>query len=192
MIGIFAILREALSGLGYSMLGLVVGYSLGRAHFVVERIEEAVVSGHTPMSGEDGNDSNGAVLKLGEKSMESPSGWQGRLLGVFVLVMTLVTVTSTIYTNSQTRQNSDHDKRVTACQAQYNRDFAQAVTLRGKYADEDRLALYRMITTIISGSTPEIRQKAVTDWVLNSQKNDQLRKNTPLPNLDTRNCEEVR
>jgi hypothetical protein len=117
-------------------------------------------------------------------------GWQGRTLGVIVLIMTLVTVVSNLYTNSQTRSNSEHDRRVTACQAEYNRDFAKAVTIRGQYADEDRAELYKMITTVISGKTQEIRTKAITDWVAATERNNKLREATPLPNLETRNCDD--
>lgn len=120
------------------------------------------------------------------------NGWQGRALGLVVLALALFTVIQSLYVGNEARKNALHDQRVTACQAAYNRDFARAVTIRGAYADEDRDQLYKMITTVISGATPAIRQKAINDWIETSQRNSRLRQATPLPNLDTRNCGEVK
>jgi len=183
------VLYEVLKFLGYSAIGFLAGYQLCKIRRNTEEIKEAVVSEQENTSDRDGS---------GTKDVKSTftghgqgSGWQGRALGVFVLLLAIFTAIQGVYVSNETRDNTEHDKRVVACQAQFNKDFSRAVTVRGQYADEDRAAMYRMITTVISGTTPAIRQKAITDWIELSQKNDELRKANPLPSLEARNCGEV-
>jgi hypothetical protein len=208
------ILDELMKGIGYSAFGFFAGYYVCKLRRKVEHIEELVVADHEihggkpGEKGEDGLRGSGGKGGTGgaggtgggtggtggtggvyEESSAKHSGWQGRVLGVFILFLAMVTLASNLYTNQKTRDNAAHDRLVTACQAQYNRDFARVSSLRAQYADQDRAALYKMITTIISGTTQEARAKAVTDWIVTTQENDRLRAKVPIPNLEARNCE---
>jgi hypothetical protein len=218
-----SIAEEAFRGLGYSIAGLFIGYMLGRFESAVEKIEEVIVSEHEhheyrapeqgPNDVRSGTGGQGGIGGVGGQgtpngtggqggtggpggqggSYTEHTGWQGRLLGIIVILLSFLTVSSTVYTNAQARNNAKHDKLVVACQAKFNQDFALAVTLRGQYADEDRQQLFQMIVAVVDVKlTPLQRKAAIDNWIAVSRKNEELRKATPLPNLDARNCGEVK
>lgn len=220
---------EVLKFLGYSAVGFSAGYQVCKIRRNTEEIKEAVVAEHNPdqdgIAGTGGSGGIGGVGGTGTPDgvggtggtggtggqggtyTSHSNGWQGRLLGIVVLAMSIVTVASSVYTNNETRQNSAHDKQVTACQAEYNKDFSRAVAIRGQYAEEDRAyadkdraELYKMIVGVINPAlAPEQRRVVIENWVkvtaendVARKKNDDERRKTPLPNLDARNCGEVK
>jgi len=164
----------------YSGVGFLVGYQVCKIRRNTEEIKEAIV---------DENPQEAALRHKVEERRHWKVDRQTRIIGLIVMVLSIVTVVQSFYFTHEQAQNSERDKQRTECQAQYNQDFARAVTLRGRYADEDRTQMYKMITTVINEKlTPAQRRQAIEDWVLASQRNDALRKTTPLPNLDARNC----
>ena len=169
------ILLEILKFIGYSAVGFFAGYQFCRMRREVREIRDTIVKDEVDQTPVETRE-----RLFGDR--------QSRVIGILVLLMSTITIISSSFTSYQNRQNSEHDREVTACQARYNDDFARAVTLRGQYADEDRTLLNTMIFTILDEPDPKKRQAAVNKWVRETQENDKLRKATPLPDLTTRNC----
>lgn len=219
MIEFWNVFGEILKGLGYSLLGFFAGYQVCKFRRSVERIEEAVVSDHekheisdkggvggtggpggiggvggvgTP-DGTGGTGGQGGPGGTGGSYSESASGsgWQGRALGIIVLILTVFTVASNIHTNNETRRNAEHDKLVTECQAKFNEEFSIVLQKRAQYAEQDRATELAMWRALLVGATPEERRKVFEDYLNAATRTDELRRQNPLPNLAARNCGEV-
>lgn len=174
-----SLLVEVFKGLGYSGAGFLAGYQVCKIRRNTEEIKEAIVP-------EDGSEPTWPAVERRKSSRRTDR--MTRVIGVFVIILSVATVAQSFYFSHQQNSATDREKKTTACQAQYNADFARAVTLRGQYADEDRTALYKMISTVINEQEPAKRRQAIEDWVVATQRNEVLRKRTPLPDLQARNC----
>jgi hypothetical protein len=175
-----SVLVEVFKGLGYSGVGFLVGYQVCKIRRNTEEIKEAIVP-------DDGSEPTWPAVERRKSSKKTDR--MTRAIGIFVIALSLATVGQSVYFSQTQNVLDKREKDRTACQAQYNEDFARAVTIRGQYADEDRTELYKMITSVMNpNGTVVTRRAAVEGWVIATQKNDQLRKATPLPNLQARNC----
>jgi hypothetical protein len=175
-----SLLVETFKFFGYSGAGFLAGYQVCKIRRNTEEIKEAVVPE---------NDNEEPTWPAVERRKESRrTDRMTRFIGIFVIILSIATVGQSFYFSHQQSESTKREQKQTDCQAKYNEDFARAVTIRGQYADEDRAQLYKMISTVISEPDASKRRQAVEDWVTATKKNDELRKSTPLPNLQARNC----
>lgn len=177
------ILFEVLKGLGYSLGGFLVGYNFTKLRRTTEEIKETVV---------DDNDDPSAG-NLGKP--DGPSEAHGRenqgihWFGVLLVVLSLITVAQAAYFSVQSSRESKKNADIASCQAQFNADFAQVVKIRNTYAEEDRAANLKMWDAFLApGGTQASRLKAAEEFTDAMHKNEELRKQSPLPNLSDRNC----
>lgn len=173
------LLVEIFKGIGYSGAGFLVGYQVCKIRRNTEEIKEAIVS-------EDGDEPTWPAVERRKSSQQTDK--MTRAIGIFVILLSLGTVSQSFYFSHQQSKATEREQDRTECQAHYNEDFARAVTLRGRYADEDRMQLYTMISSVVNEPDPEKRRTAVQNWITATKKNEELRKKTPLPDLQARNC----
>lgn len=178
------ILFEILKGLGYSLVGFLVGYNFAKLRRTTEEIKETIVD-------DDGNPSVGSVGKSsGTGSPSKGNEGQGiRWLGVVLIMLSLITVAQAAYFSIQSSREAKKNADIAECQAQFNSDFAQVVKIRNAYAEEDRAANLKMWDAFLApGGTQATRLKAAEEFTDAMHKNEELRKQSPLPNLSDRNC----
>jgi hypothetical protein len=173
-----SVLVEVFKFFGYSGAGFLAGYQVCKIRRNTEEIKEAIVS--------EGDEPTWPAVERRKSSRQTDR--MTRIIGIFVIILSIGTVGQSFYFSHQQGAATKREKETTDCQAKFNEDFAKAVTTRGQYADEDRLQLYKMISTIVSEPDVAKRRKAVEDWVAITKRNDELRKKTPLPDLQSRNC----
>jgi hypothetical protein len=158
-------MQDLLLGISWSLIGFVGGWLVGREMLYISQIREAVV----PKA--ERERTNHTVT----------SGQRSRLLGFIVVLLALFSVLQGALFTWDVQKKSE-------CQAQFNSDFAQVATRRALWADEDKAALVKMLTDALNGATPEIRRKAVQDYLDTIEKTDRLRAENPIPKLQDRNC----
>lgn len=171
--------QDLISGLVWSLIGFIAGYLVANLKMEMDQIKEAVVNDDSDDSGQD-EDRDGYAGGHGGPGGEHRPRFP-RWLGVVVILLAVVTVAQGVYFSRQARETSH-------CQAQFNSDFSTALTLRNGWAAEDRAQLTKMIDTVLTGATPEVRRKALEDYLAAVHKNDALRAQHPLPELSDRDC----
>lgn len=188
-----AVITEASKGLGYSSIGFLLGYQVCKVRRGVEEIKEVIVE-----------DEHESAPEASSPQSDAPTSGRGlRLLGLVIVILSVLTVTQGAYFTYKGSENSKHERARTACQAQYNEDFAKVSEVRARYAAEDRVAAtakwdadLKMWQALLSPTaTSKTRIAAATEYtekvqklITDMQKNEELRQKTPLPKLSERNC----
>lgn len=152
---------EAVNSLAYSLLGLIIGFVLGRATKEVHEIKEKIVEpDHHPQHEKPSRKQGQGVMK-------------SRTLGVMLIVLALLTVLMSSLTAVQDRAQSD-------CFRRYNVAFGKAFSERAKAADADRASLNKMLTAI---NTPDqaTRARVYQQYLDELAQTDKQRKANPLP-----------
>jgi inorganic triphosphatase YgiF len=106
-----------------------------------------------------------------------------RIIGIVVLLLAIFTVV-------QNTRTTHHLNDVTACQADFNHEFAEVVTLRSKLGDQDRKALQDMLLALYRQRNEDAKQRLRTfeAWVKTTERNERERKQNPLPELPSGEC----
>lgn len=99
-----------------------------------------------------------------------------RIVGIIIIVLALMTVGSTAYYNHEQRE-------ITRCQAQYNDQFAQQIKERNKISESDRENLTALVKAVVNSKSREESHKALENYLKTMEKNDEERKEHPLPGL---------
>jgi hypothetical protein len=152
--GFFA---EFFSSLAYSVFGFFLGWVVG---YEARRLEEW----RDPM-----------IIK--ERLLTSRNGFAGGKLGLFLVMLSLLTVLQSAYFSWEQRQSSE-------CFADYNEAFSTVQTLRAGWIDSDRQALIDFLS-IYDGSepSPEEARDALNQLTDKYENVSRLREDTPLPVL---------
>jgi hypothetical protein len=155
---------------GWSLLGLIVGFLLGRATRDVHRIAATV-------------DTTEEDTMHHEPAGQPPRKrwWSGEfILGVIVVLLGVLTV-------AQGTVQSQETTRLQQCQARYSDGFADALDARSESSDDSQKALDALVTTIgahLGGAAPpdqQAMQQAINDYVQKRRTATQLRAQHPYP-----------
>lgn len=157
-----SVLFEATSSLAYSLLGLVIGFALGRATREVHEIKEAVAPDPHP-----------AHEKPPTRKQGRMSYVKSRTIGVMLIGLALVTVLMTSIVAIE-------DRRQNECFRNYNIAFAKAFQERALAADRDRISLNRMLIAL-NNPNAEVRRKVFENYLDEIALTDLERKKNPLP-----------
>lgn len=156
------------SSLAWSLAGFLLGWLLATLRQDVRIIRRAVMP-NTPVATWRGHTMTAALAT--------------RVLGIIVSVLAIVTVASTFIAN-------DRINDATACQAEYNRRFAEVQNLRARLAQEDRDALQNMLITLYQrrGASQAEQLEVFQQWVDTVRSSQRERKQNPLPELPRGDC----
>lgn len=104
-------------------------------------------------------------------------------LGILILIMSTYTMISGVV-------SAQHDRQVTACQAQLNDAFREALIQRSDAATQERSEQRRLLLIQLnpSSSIPE-RKQAIIDYVGSLDAADKQRNDFPLPTTADAGCE---
>lgn len=158
-------IQDLLPSICWSLIGFLIGWLVGREMLFISQIREAVVS-------EDERQ------RTDHNIADTPEK-RSRLLGFVVVTLAVFSVLQGSYYAYETKKSAQ-------CQAQYNDDFAKVLQQRAVWADEDRRELTRTVESILTG--PNASRKALQDYLDTVAKNDKLRAENPLPDLNDRDC----
>lgn len=176
------VLEEVVSALAWSAIGFVAGYLTCRLRSDIQEIKEAVVA---DVEGSAAERHSGEVRR---EDRSKRTQWQTVAIGVFIILLSIFTAGQTWYSSGRDREIVEESKRITECQAQYNSDLAKVTIKRAEYAAEDRKALTNMVSTVLTGPTPQIRKRAIERYLEITSMNERLRSQNPLPKLEDRQC----
>jgi hypothetical protein len=99
-----------------------------------------------------------------------------RVIGVVILFLVVMTVTSTLYYSHEQRAISN-------CQTEFNVQFIKQLKARNDIATSDRNSIAELIQKILTVNSREERRKALQDYVKTKEENDAKRAQHPLPTL---------
>lgn len=173
--------------LGWSLFGLSLGWGMCKVVAEVEELKGAVVfhTGKPRNVGVRRSSTRGAPMKNEYTLQTSQRRW--RIFGALLMVFALAVGITTWQSNNAIKDQAERDSRRTACQAQYNSDFASVVAKRAQWANEDKNAETKLWKDFLSSKPGEAR--GILQEYLNSvARTDRLRSATPLPKLGDRNC----
>lgn len=159
-----AVLEYVVGSLGWSLLGFAVGWIAASLRRDVLTIKEAIVD-------EEQQFPHGP-------SVTTATRW----LGVIVILLAVASVIQGVVTQ---RRLSD----VTECQAEFNAEFAEVLTLRADLAEEDRVALQSMLIGIYRVREDDAAQEErFREYVEQIQASNEEREDHPLPELPRGDC----
>lgn len=162
---------DVIAALAWSLAGFVVGFLGGRISRDVRDIRNAAV---------DDDEYTGP-----DRRRRRPPFGGDRLLGVFLILLAISTVTLLAVSNAQQRAIVD-------CQADVNRQLVEAINARGDSAAKDRKALNDMLQAVLTLPTPEQRRDALVDYLNTSKRTDEERARAPYPDPEDFDCKEAR
>lgn len=121
------------------------------------------------------------VAKENPKPRWYPSVRNG--LGILILIMSTYTMISGVV-------SAQHDRQVTACQAQLNDSFREALIQRSDSATLERAGQRKLLLIQLdtSATIPE-RQQAIRDYISSLDAADKQRSDFPLPSTADAGCE---
>lgn len=158
-----------LSNLVFSIGGFLIGFAVARIGQRVEEVSEAIVEGDKHVA-----------LKPRKPRMS----WR-QALGVVVLLLAVAsTITSAIATREQ-RNSAEQMRRISSCQAEFNKAYRLAITERSDAANEERKAMRTMLETILNpAATPDARLSAISQYSQTLDRAEKTRAQNPLPSTD--------
>lgn len=111
---------------------------------------------------------------MSPRRLITPSWWSAHLLGVALIALALCSVSVTWYAATEQR-------RVTACQADYNGQFAAALAERNNATGSDRQALIDLTNTILTAQERGRVRAALERYNAVLRATDAKRAEHPLP-----------
>lgn len=158
-----------LSNLVSSIGGFLLGFVMARIGQRVEEVSEVIVDGKNPA----------------EMPPRRPRFSWRQVLGVIVLLLAVLsTVTAAVATREQ-RASAEQMRRISECQAEFNRSYRLALTERASAATEERKAMRTMLEAILSPvSGPDAQRAAITQYYASLDQADKTRAENPLPTTD--------
>jgi hypothetical protein len=174
------LIHELVRGISWSVIGFMAGYLAAYYKLRLDVIDREVTVIERKLDADDDDENHDDVVERCDEKRRHRSGVP-RWLGTLLIVLSVFTVAQGWYF-------SHEDRLHTQCQAAFNDDFVNVLTLRNQWALEDRNALTLMIQTVLAGATPAIRRDAIVAYISTIKKNDELRAKNPLPDLTQRHC----
>lgn len=157
-------MTELLTSVSWSLIGFLVGWLVGREMLFISQIREAIV----PQDERERTDHKVTPEK------------RSRLLGFIVVLLALFSVAQGSFYAYESEKKS-------ACQAQFNNDFARVATARSQWADDDKKALNKMLSDLLSAK-PGQGRTILEKYIEATERTDKLRAENPLPKLEDRDC----
>jgi len=108
-----------------------------------------------------------------------------RYTGIFLVVLSLLTVGMGVFFTSENRQISTRNRQITECQAKYNEQFIEQLKVRSEITDKDRNDLTHLFTVWITAKDKTTPRKALEEYLKAKEENDEQRKRHPLKELPT-------
>jgi len=102
--------------------------------------------------------------------------WRRVLAGSWVVILVLGVATLILYVDN---------KRTRECISTYMVTDQQAATARSALADEERQFFKRTLKTLVTDPDRDVRLKAINDYIALLDKDDQIRKENPVPKVPT-------
>lgn len=162
-----AVVEYVVNSLAWSLVGFALGWVVASLRHDLTQIKETVVHEDPPPTP--------------RHVTHHPSA--SRWLGIVVALLAAVTVVQGLIAQQKIAD-------VTACQAEFNRDFAHASSLRSQLAAEDRAALNSMLIALYRqrNQPDSARLDTFREWVKTTQANEVERANHPLPDYPIGDC----
>lgn len=102
--------------------------------------------------------------------------WRRVLIGSWVVVLVLSVVTLILYVDN---------KRTRACIADYMTTDQRASSARVQVAENERQFFKKTLRTLLTEPDREKRTKALNDYIALLEKDDEIRKENPVPVVPT-------
>lgn len=174
-----AIFSYSIQAFGWSLLGLIVGYVMGRIDRKLDTEREQVT--HT-------SEERGLASRRQSMSHRLTMD-RNFFIGVAVLAVAVVSLVISGVNEASNRNFRNHQGRVTACQAQYNEAVVAVVAARADAAAQDRDTLDNLMKTVATATTGEQVSAALQKYIRDRKAADEQRARSPLPKPP--NCKEV-
>lgn len=121
----------------------------------------------------------GIAVRRGTRVLDPRS--KDRLLGAALILIALIST-------AQSLVFQRHQADVTKCQARYNEAFQKSLVIRGNISEEDRRNTVNMISELLGSTKSEQARAALERYVNTNAELERRRRNSPFPELASRNC----
>jgi len=157
------VIQEMAYNLAWTLFGFVLGCLVGYERVVPKRFRQEESMSET-------------------EYVPQQTPRQGRWIGAVVILLALFSVAQGSYFAFE-------NSRTAECQARFNDDFARVTTQRAVWADEDRRSLTKMLNEILAAKEgTSAGRDSVNLYLATINRNEKLRQENPLPNLEDRRC----
>lgn len=160
-------LSYSIQALGWSLLGAIVGYVLGR---IDRNLDAEPASRRARVARRIASDKN-------------------LLMGIAVLVIATISLVLSGVNEHSNRVFRARQSRITSCQAEYNEAVVSAMLRRADAAGQDRDSLDNMLKTVATATQSAQVETALQKYLHDRAQADADRARNPLPQPP--NCKKV-
>jgi hypothetical protein len=151
----------------WSCVGFVAGFLAARLSSDVHEIRDVALSEHAG------------------PERRRPASNTNRLLGVFLVLLSVATVTLLAVSNAKQRAIVD-------CQTDVNRRVVETINQRADAAAKDKAALDGMVAAVLTLKSEQARRQALAAYVAVAKQTTAERARTPYPNPRDFDCQETK